>query len=505
MELTPMAPPRTSFSPHRRYQAALNLVVGVIALGVCLAWINFFAMDRLRSRHDWSGGDRFAISPLTRQVLASLTNDVKVTILFSRETPLFSYVDGLLRQYALVQPRIKLRAIDYNTEPNTAMLLKATYQLTANAENVILFDNGILPPQIISEGELSTYDADIGELMAGRQKEVRRAGFKGEVLFTSAIAMLGEARPARAFFLQGHGEHRMDGEDDIFGYRRFSQLLTTKGVSASPLRLTQDGSIPQDCELLIIAGPEQPFTPSEISQIQQYLENGGRILLLLHPYRPQLRLGIEDLLQSWGIATPPWYAGDQDTGESGFRNMVTGNFGQHPITTPLSRSEGRITFLMPRVVGRLPAEILSPDSPRAVVLVATGTNGMTLSDLRDNAVAFRPGVDRVGEIPLAAAAEKGGVAGVTLSRGNGRLVVIGDSSMLGNKILSFYSNATFAELTVAWLLDRTQLLAIGPKPLPEYRIDLGETQSRTLRWMLLAVLPGGVLLLGVVVWFHRRS
>ena len=58
---------------------------------------------------------------------------------------------------------------------------------------------------------------------------------------------------------------------------------------------------------------------------------------------------------------------------------------------------------------------------------------------------------------------------------------------------------------VSWLLDRPQALAIGPKPLREYRLHLTGSQLRTLRWTLLAGLPGAVLLLGFVVWFRRRS
>jgi hypothetical protein len=480
-------------------------MVGVVAFGIILILINYLAIQRLRMRFDWTANDRFALSPLTHQVLASLTNTVQVTVLYSREANTFSYVDGMLRQYALVQPKLRLRVVDYNTDPNTAELLKATHQLGANSDNMILFDNGVHPPRVVSEGELSTYDADIGSMMRGGQKEIRRAGFKGEMLFTSALAMLGETRPARAFFLQGHGEHKMDGEDALFGYRRFAQLIGTKGVTLDSIRLTGTNQIPAECELLVIPGPEQPFTPEETRKLAQYLDNGGRVLLLLHPYRPHVRLGLDDLLLNWGMAAPPWYAGEKDMDQNNHNTLVTSNLGGHPITSPLARRESRLTFIRPRVVGTLPGEMLSPDAPRAEVLVATSTNGMTLSDLRENTIAFRPGVDRYGAIPIAAAAEKGGVSGVTLGRGSGRLVVIGDSTVFGNQVLSSYSNANFAELTVAWLLDRSQLLAIGPKQLTEYRIDLSDRETRTLNWMLLAVLPGSVLMLGFVVWFRRRS
>jgi hypothetical protein len=39
----------------------------------------------------------------------------------------------------------------------------------------------------------------------------------------------------------------------------------------------------------------------------------------------------------------------------------------------------------------------------------------------------------------------------------------------------------------------------------EYRLNLTENQLRTLRWLLIGALPGGVLVLGWLVWLRRRS
>ena len=82
---------------------------------------------------------------------------------------------------------------------------------------------------------------------------------------------------------------------------------------------------------------------------------------------------------------------------------------------------------------------------------------------------------------------------------------LGGFSSFGNQTLAQGSNRDFASLCVAWLLDRPQSLAIGPKPLREWRLNLSESTLSRLRWILLAGLPGSVLLLGVIVWARRRS
>ena len=119
---------------------------------------------------------------------------------------------------------------------------------------------------------------------------------------------------------------------------------------------------------------------------------------------------------------------------------------------------------------------------------------------------FDPAHDKKdSEIPLVVAAERGGVSGVAAGRGATRLLVVGDSILFGNQTLMQLDNRDFASLCVAWLLDRQQSLAIGPKPLREWRLNLSESTLSRLRWVLLAGLPGSVLLLGVIVWARRRS
>ena len=56
------------------------------------------------------------------------------------------------------------------------------------------------------------------------------------------------------------------------------------------------------------------------------------------------------------------------------------------------------------------------------------------------------------------------------------------------------------------LLDRTVLLeGIGPRPVTEFRLTMTQSQQKTVRWLLLGALPGGVLVFGWLVWLARRK
>jgi ABC-type uncharacterized transport system involved in gliding motility auxiliary subunit len=91
------------------------------------------------------------------------------------------------------------------------------------------------------------------------------------------------------------------------------------------------------------------------------------------------------------------------------------------------------------------------------------------------------------------------------ARGTARLIVIGDATLFANGRINSAANRDFAALSVNWLLDRQQSLAIGPRSISEYRLNLTGSQMRLVTVALLGGLPGTALVLGFVVWFRRRS
>ena len=54
-------------------------------------------------------------------------------------------------------------------------------------------------------------------------------------------------------------------------------------------------------------------------------------------------------------------------------------------------------------------------------------------------------------------------------------------------------------------LDRTILLqGVGPKPVTEFHLVVTRQQMQAVKWILLGAMPGGILLLGGLVWLGRR-
>lgn len=501
-----MNPETPSFVPARRFTTGFSVLVATLALLAILVMVNYLAVTRPAWRHDLTARDSLRLSPLTIQTLAALTNEVKVTVLFDVKSDLFPHVNSLLQEYAGQSRLLRVEVIDPVRNPSLAEAKKREYRLGANKGDVVVFEAGSRS-LVVPDGELSIYNSDdIQSLVAGHETDIRRSGFTGENRFTSAIAALIDNAATHAAYLTGHSEHPADSEDQQTGYGTFMRLLTAeKNLVVESVNLATN-DLPADTELLIIAGPVSPFLPVELKRIQAFLERGGRLLVGLNPYAVE-GIGLENLLLGWSIYCPPMYAGEGDRNlvPSGV-DLLSKSFGTHPLMLPLRRGNGAIYFPLPRVVSPVPPEQLPADAPKADVLVMTSDKGMTKSDVAGRNAAFDPRRDQKDRpVPLAVASEKGGVLGVATGRGRTRIVVVGDSNVFKNDTIEQGSNRDFGALSVSWLLDRTQALAIGPKPINEWRVQLTEPQLDKMRLTLLGALPGSVLLLGLVVWYRRRA
>ena len=83
---------------------------------------------------------------------------------------------------------------------------------------------------------------------------------------------------------------------------------------------------------------------------------------------------------------------------------------------------------------------------------------------------------------------------------------VSDSFFLANGMIDLYANSDFARLAINWLLERPQLLeGISSQPVTEFRIAMTGRQLQTVRWTLLAAMPGGILALAGLVWLRRRK
>jgi ABC-type uncharacterized transport system involved in gliding motility auxiliary subunit len=342
-------------------------------------------------------------------------------------------------------------------------------------------------------------DMDYSGVMRGEAPQ--QTTFKGEQAFSSAIQSITQSRPPVVYFLRGHGERDINDRDPYSGYSALAQQIRRDNAVVKDLALGEARGIPADADAVVVPGPTKTLAAQEIEVLRAWLDNSGRLMVLLDTGSPA---GLRPLFEAWGIALDDDVVVDPTRTLSGL-DLFVDDYGHHPITRNLRNMTS--VFYLPRSVEPATLAAGAPraaDQPQVETIARSSPASWAESDLEQKPMKFESSRDRKGPISLAVAAEKGPVAGVDVDIRPSRLVVYGDTDFLSNGALSG-GNVDLFLSSLNWLLERDQLMAIAPKALDETRLVMTQDQVNRLFWLVVVIIPGLLGILGTAVWLRRRS
>ena len=136
-----------------------------------------------------------------------------------------------------------------------------------------------------------------------------QAGVSAEMLLQDVPRLDG----ITIYFSESNGEaSRFDRQDA--GISRFAGLLRQLGATLNNLEWRS--RIPDDADLIVIAGPMSDLAPEQVARLWSFVGNGGRLLLLANP--PAETTGGRGLLFGTGLFPLLW----NDTGMRGRDDVV---------------------------------------------------------------------------------------------------------------------------------------------------------------------------------------
>ncbi len=479
-----------SFSPGRRWTIGFDVVVRTALVLAVVVMVNYLGA-KFYERFYFSSQTQVKLSPRTLSVVRSITNQVVVTVYYDKTDDWYPTIIALLNEYRSANPDISVKTVDYLRDAGEAQKIKDQYKLSSTKDkDLVIFDSG---------GHVKVVNGDaltqvkLEQVPNATEREFRRKpiAFNGEMMFTAMLLAVENPKPLKAYFLQGHGEPSLSdsGETD---YQKFGAVLAESYIATEPLQLLGDTAVPDDCNLLIIAGPRTELKPEELQKIDQYLKQGGRLFVLFNYFSIKHPTGLEPILKPWGVNVISDVVHDPKNTING-QDVYTFNFSSHPAVNPLTQLA--VDLVLPRPVARVDWENPPTDAPKVDELAFSGPESTLLGDPTAAPRSY----------PLMAAVEQKSVPGVANTRGTTRMIVVGDSFFLGNRLIESGANRDFLGYAANWLLDRTVLLeGIGPRPVTEFRLTMTHDQQIKVRWLLLGALPGGVLAFGWLVWLVRR-
>lgn len=339
----------------------------------------------------------------------------------------------------------------------------------------------------------------------------RRMAFNGEQAITTAILELSDERKPILYFLEGHGEPEMGGMGPG-GLAYWVERIRERNMQVKSLNLLREDqtAVPEDADLLVIAGPQSPLTKVEVEAIEAYLDRGGDLLYLAEPRYESTVTGVEWLAiglrepirRRYGILSRDAVVSFavQDNRGRTFRTAdLQGVFQfshRHPLVQPLQH--GRMHLLGARHFGQM--------------TVLNVVNEPLLESLTSEEKRYRahenPGSSKGsgGPFVFAMAAHAHDATGKTGPKTPSRVVVIGDVDMATSRLVSQRSavNLEFLMNAVQWCLERQSRIVGKVRVKEPTRLVMTKDQKAQTSLIALFGLPAIAIALGIVAWAIRR-
>jgi hypothetical protein len=228
---------------------------GVIAAAV-LAVASNVLVARFYQRWDVTPAGLYTLSPATLQTLKALPEPVEVTVLLSQSDPLTSSVRQMLTAYAEHTQKLQQRWVDPDRSPAEFMVVQQKYGLTpGKTENGRLVSDASI---VVSRGErrwfVTTSDIVVVDEGDGRSRP------KLEQALTEALRNVLEKESTQICFSTGHQELSID-DGGPNGAAELRYRLQRNNYEVTAVDLSEQQPKLSGCRVLVVAGPQEPFSP----------------------------------------------------------------------------------------------------------------------------------------------------------------------------------------------------------------------------------------------------
>jgi len=497
---------------RRWIRYALNFfLLTVIMLGI-FVFIYLLALNN-DGQIDVTANARYSLSDQTIKVLKNLKEDVVVYGFYGtyqkRYTLGRQQMDDLLEQFTLHGGKFSYKLYNINKEPEIAEKYKVTVPGTL----------------IVTSGKKEEIVSDLSEEKV-----------------TNAVIRVSRESGKKVYYLSGHGE-RSDNVTDGSGIYYLDQQLRNMNYKTETLKLSLTGGrVPDDCDLLIIAGLREDLFPLELKGIFDYIKRGGSLYVMLDPgMAPRTASDLDKLGVRIGrniVVVNSVNELDFVTGN--IYTPITNNYGNSKITrefnldtiydkartvdTAAKMPEGVTGNILVSTIENTRSEILSVDALSGMmkrsgktekngpvslgVALEINTGKWTQPEIKlDDQEKSRLKTENIGvekkdlknspDMSITASPEDA-------KNGKARVVIMGDSDFAMDYIFgSRRGNYDFVLNTIAWLTEEEDLISVRPPHLEGTPIFLSDTEAKNILWVNVIIAPLAILILGFLILRSR--
>lgn len=452
---------RSSRSKNGSYSVGMTVLV--IAIIVILNLLAGQIPEKYRNL-DVSSTKIYEISKTSQKLLKNLEHKVQFTVL-ADQAKMDERIVTFLSKYAGLSSKLSVEWIDPVLHPS------ALQEYEASENSIVVSCEDTQKKEIVSFQDIIVMDM-ASYYYTGSASEV---SFDGEGQLSSAVHAVTSEEVNKIYQTSGHGEMTLSST--------IQELLEKGNYTVEGVNTVMKPEIPKDCELLLIHAPSSDLTEDEKNAIEEYLKNGGDVMLLLGDTNSTELPNLASLLKTYGMEGVDGYIADT---KRSYQNNYYCFFPQLSVSGDLAENlESQMTLLL----NAHGMQLTKPERESISV-----QEFMTTSDA--GYVVTQESQSEAGQYVLGAVAEEE----------ESRFTVISAGSLIAQQITDTFpqlENTTLFLNAVAANFEGTENLSIEAKSLtPVYNTM---QYADWLSILVIFILPLGILAIGFGTWMKRRK
>jgi ABC-type uncharacterized transport system involved in gliding motility auxiliary subunit len=439
------------------------LFLGVVAL---LAWLS----TRHSAQFDWTAGGRHTLSEASAKVLDLFKGPVKITAYAREDKAMRERISEQVGRFQRHKADLELAFVNPDTQPDK-----------------------VREQGIDQRGEMRVE-------YQGRSEEIIEPS---ESAITNALQRLAHAKEQHIVFLEGHGERSPKSQAN-FDLGQFGAELERKGLGITLLNLANNPDIPDNTDVLVVAGPRVNLLPGEVAKIQDYVKHGGNLWWLADPGDLH---GLAPLAQQLGLKFLPGIVVDASTQVLGIDDptfALVADYPPHPI------NQGFTAVTMFPMSSALDKE--GESAFKRTPFLSTVRRSWTEIGPIEGKIKFEAEKgEKEGPLTIGYALTKAKGAAkpedgkLPEQASEQRIVVIGDGDFLANTYLGNGGNLNLGLNIVHWLSQNEEFINLPAKTAVDKSLNLSNIASVAIAAGFLFLLPLGLFGAGAYIWFKRRG
>ncbi len=395
---------------------------------------------------------------------------------------------SLAKQYSKANKKINVEVIDVNERQDIA----SKYSVT-NDSKAIIVENGDKSRTLYSD-DLYTYDSSYQTVDITEEK------------LTSAILNVTSDKIANVYFLSGYSDYSLEYSGGMY---YLAAYLKNEVLNYKTLDMLVEGSIPEDCDTLVVTTPKKDFDELTTNEITKYINNGGKILWLNSSYTSSKDLpNVNKILALYGIK--PFEVGyiyetDSTRTVLGYASCIVEDLGSTDIAKKLTD-----VVLSGATKINIDKDALSDLGVTEEDIISTTSTSYFRSNI-SNTSSSSDG-DEKGGFTI------GGIFNKTISsdedsddKKESKLVIFGDNNFVSdiqitnqvNPMIFLGNNKDLMLNSIAYLTNNDQDITIRKDYTQTTSFTPTDAQKLTIVRIIYMV-PIAIILVGFIVWQVRR-